>query len=389
SGGLQPSSRSGSSVRPSSPSPSVVSEKEKEELERLQKEEEERKKKLQLYVFVMRCIAYPFNAKQPTDMARRQQKETRPAQGNIWGGSETPGYGEALPGTRQNPESGRGVGLILTAESFSKRLWAVLEGAWKPESLCRAVRSSLFTRSSRGRFVSKRERERKRGGGERVSVWHLYEVSLHSKSIPWVAAVLWLRQLSWFRSISLSMEMEPEQKLGGVCSRRMQQEPRQLEGHQGDTRPRVHGVVVLSGRGGETNPQQDQEVQSVTASAAFMSARGQMTYCLSWLLFPWWPYITTANAKKELAFCSNLRMPKEKKSSELEGGSTPFFSGFSWDKWPIHCSPGDLHKGYVDTTHLLCTCHGENQLQYFWDVSQPAQMGPAKFYDQRQRCLQS
>ncbi|XP_062825747.1 calcium-dependent secretion activator 1 isoform X17 [Anolis carolinensis] len=74
SGGLQPSSRSGSGARPSSPSPSVVSEKEKEELERLQKEEEERKKKLQLYVFVMRCIAYPFNAKQPTDMARRQQK---------------------------------------------------------------------------------------------------------------------------------------------------------------------------------------------------------------------------------------------------------------------------------------------------------------------------
>ncbi|XP_060127281.1 calcium-dependent secretion activator 1 isoform X2 [Zootoca vivipara] len=73
-GGLQPTSRSGSSVRPSSPSPSVVSEKEKEEIERLQKEEEERKKKLQLYVFVMRCIAYPFNAKQPTDMARRQQK---------------------------------------------------------------------------------------------------------------------------------------------------------------------------------------------------------------------------------------------------------------------------------------------------------------------------
>nr|XP_014347006.1 PREDICTED: calcium-dependent secretion activator 1 isoform X2 [Latimeria chalumnae] len=73
SGGLQPSSRS-SSVRPSSPSPSVVSEKEKEELERLQKEEEERKRKLQLYVFVMRCIAYHFNAKQPTDMARRQQK---------------------------------------------------------------------------------------------------------------------------------------------------------------------------------------------------------------------------------------------------------------------------------------------------------------------------
>ena len=56
----------------------MVSEKEKEELERLQKEEEERKKRLQLYVFVMRCIAYPFNAKQPTDMARRQQKVGAP-----------------------------------------------------------------------------------------------------------------------------------------------------------------------------------------------------------------------------------------------------------------------------------------------------------------------
>lgn len=76
-GGLQPSSRAGAG-RPSSPSPSVVSEKEKEELERLQKEEEERKKRLQLYVFVMRCIAYPFNAKQPTDMARRQQKVGAP-----------------------------------------------------------------------------------------------------------------------------------------------------------------------------------------------------------------------------------------------------------------------------------------------------------------------
>ncbi|XP_035243469.1 calcium-dependent secretion activator 1 isoform X17 [Anguilla anguilla] len=73
SGGLQPSSRS-SSARPSSPSPSVVSEKEKEEVEKMHREEEERKRKLQLYVFVMRCIAYPFNAKQPTDMARRQQK---------------------------------------------------------------------------------------------------------------------------------------------------------------------------------------------------------------------------------------------------------------------------------------------------------------------------
>lgn len=72
SAGLQPSRSS--NVRPSSPSPSVASEKEKEDLEKMQREEDERKKRLQLYVFVMRCIAYPFNAKQPTDMARRQQK---------------------------------------------------------------------------------------------------------------------------------------------------------------------------------------------------------------------------------------------------------------------------------------------------------------------------
>jgi len=76
SGGLAPSSSStrSSSARPTSPSPSAASEQEKEEVEKLQREEEERKKKLQLYVFVMRCVAYPFNAKQPTDMARRQQK---------------------------------------------------------------------------------------------------------------------------------------------------------------------------------------------------------------------------------------------------------------------------------------------------------------------------
>ncbi|XP_030275096.1 calcium-dependent secretion activator 1 isoform X1 [Sparus aurata] len=75
SGGLAPSS-SRSSARPTSPSPSAASE-EKEDLEKLQRDEDERKKKLQLYVFVMRCVAYPFNAKQPTDMARRQQKITK------------------------------------------------------------------------------------------------------------------------------------------------------------------------------------------------------------------------------------------------------------------------------------------------------------------------
>uniref|UniRef100_A0A8B9R9S2 Ca2+-dependent activator protein for secretion a n=1 Tax=Astyanax mexicanus TaxID=7994 RepID=A0A8B9R9S2_ASTMX len=71
-GGLQPARTN--NARPTSPGPSAALEKEKDDLEKMQREEEERKKRLQLYVFVMRCIAYPFNAKQPTDMARRQQK---------------------------------------------------------------------------------------------------------------------------------------------------------------------------------------------------------------------------------------------------------------------------------------------------------------------------
>lgn len=72
-------SRSNSLARPSSPSPSLVSEKEKEkdDIDKAEKEEEERKKRLQLYVFVLRCIAYPFNAKQSTDMTRRNLKVTK------------------------------------------------------------------------------------------------------------------------------------------------------------------------------------------------------------------------------------------------------------------------------------------------------------------------
>jgi len=33
--------------------------------------------RLQLYVFVIRCIAYPFVAKQPTDLVKRQVKVNR------------------------------------------------------------------------------------------------------------------------------------------------------------------------------------------------------------------------------------------------------------------------------------------------------------------------
>lgn len=67
------------SARPRPASP-VPGEKDKNEREKLQKEGAERRVILQIYVFVLRCIAYPFNAKQPTDMARRQPKVSRPQQ---------------------------------------------------------------------------------------------------------------------------------------------------------------------------------------------------------------------------------------------------------------------------------------------------------------------
>jgi hypothetical protein len=41
------------------------------------KEEDERKKRIQLYVFILRSIAYPFNAKQPNDMIKRHHKVTK------------------------------------------------------------------------------------------------------------------------------------------------------------------------------------------------------------------------------------------------------------------------------------------------------------------------
>ncbi|XP_077299591.1 calcium-dependent secretion activator 1 [Arctopsyche grandis] len=62
-----------------SPSPSSASQSDKDSQdpqERAERVEEERKRRLQLYVFVSRCVAYPFNAKQPTDMTRRHTKVT-------------------------------------------------------------------------------------------------------------------------------------------------------------------------------------------------------------------------------------------------------------------------------------------------------------------------
>ena len=43
--------------------------------QQMARDEELHKKNLQLYVFILRSISYPFNSKQPTDMARRLCKE--------------------------------------------------------------------------------------------------------------------------------------------------------------------------------------------------------------------------------------------------------------------------------------------------------------------------
>uniref|UniRef100_A0A8C0RLR8 Calcium dependent secretion activator 2 n=1 Tax=Canis lupus familiaris TaxID=9615 RepID=A0A8C0RLR8_CANLF len=64
-------SGSGSPPRPGDGRPQPDARRDEE---RERERERERGVRLQLYVLVVRCIAHPFNAKQPTDMARRQQK---------------------------------------------------------------------------------------------------------------------------------------------------------------------------------------------------------------------------------------------------------------------------------------------------------------------------
>lgn len=60
--------------RPGSPTASIISDREREDLEKLSIEEDDHRRRLQIYVFVLRCVAFPFNAKQPHDMQRRQAK---------------------------------------------------------------------------------------------------------------------------------------------------------------------------------------------------------------------------------------------------------------------------------------------------------------------------
>ncbi|XP_066523393.1 calcium-dependent secretion activator 2 isoform X2 [Hoplias malabaricus] len=96
------------------------------EQERLQKEEKERKTRLQIYVFVLRCIAYPFNAKQPTDMARRQQKLNK----------------QQLQAVKERFQAFlRGETQIVADEAFCNAVRSYYEGFLKSERVARMVQS--------------------------------------------------------------------------------------------------------------------------------------------------------------------------------------------------------------------------------------------------------
>ncbi|XP_051545925.1 calcium-dependent secretion activator 2-like isoform X3 [Myxocyprinus asiaticus] len=101
-------------------------EADKTEQERLQKEETERKIKLQIYVFVLRCIAYPFNAKQPTDMARRQQKLNK----------------QQLQVVKERFQAFlKGETQIVADEAFCNAVRSYYEGFLKSERVARMVQS--------------------------------------------------------------------------------------------------------------------------------------------------------------------------------------------------------------------------------------------------------
>ncbi|XP_051917298.1 LOW QUALITY PROTEIN: calcium-dependent secretion activator 2 [Hippocampus zosterae] len=89
-------------------------------------DEAEHKVKLQIYVFVLRCIAYPFNAKQPTDMARRQQKVNKQ---QLQAVKER--FAAFLNGETQ----------IVADEAFCNAARSYYEGFLKSERVCRMVQS--------------------------------------------------------------------------------------------------------------------------------------------------------------------------------------------------------------------------------------------------------
>lgn len=116
-----------------------------QERERIQKEEEERRIKLQIYVFVLRCIAHPFSAKQPTDMARRQQKVNK----------------QQLVVVKQRFLSFlNGETQMLADEAFCNAVRSYYEGFLKSERVSRMVQSGSCSASD-FREVFKKNIERR------------------------------------------------------------------------------------------------------------------------------------------------------------------------------------------------------------------------------------
>uniref|UniRef100_A0AC34QCC0 Calcium-dependent secretion activator n=1 Tax=Panagrolaimus sp. JU765 TaxID=591449 RepID=A0AC34QCC0_9BILA len=104
----------------------------KEEQERLkaEEEEEEHKRNLQLYVFVAKCIAYHFNAKQPTDMARRQMKVTKQDLARM-----KDRFQSFLKGETQIPAD----------EAFTKAIESYFEVFMKSERVAKVVQAGGFS----------------------------------------------------------------------------------------------------------------------------------------------------------------------------------------------------------------------------------------------------
>ncbi|XP_077600880.1 calcium-dependent secretion activator 2-like [Stigmatopora nigra] len=124
---------------------STGEEEERRERDRLKREEEEHKVKLQIYVFVLRCIAYPFNAKQPTDMTRRQQKVNK----------------QQLQAIKDRFQSFlNGETQIMADEAFCNAVRSYYEGFLKTERVCRMVHSGSCSASD-FRAVFKKNIERR------------------------------------------------------------------------------------------------------------------------------------------------------------------------------------------------------------------------------------
>ncbi|VDK57031.1 unnamed protein product [Anisakis simplex] len=104
--------------------------KEEEERMKAEMEEEERKRKLQLYVFVAKCIAYHFNAKQPTDMARRQMKVNKQELARI-----KDRFQSFLKGETQ----------IAADEAFTKAIESYFEVFLKSERVHKVVQAGGFS----------------------------------------------------------------------------------------------------------------------------------------------------------------------------------------------------------------------------------------------------